>query len=505
MLVVSLSVFLPFLIFAVHSTVRRSSIVVIQIFDQKRFRKRDQGFLGLVRLGGEEVLAYSANGHGNTSLASSFFFSPSTLPGLISKDLTQSSSGAQVYGKLLFSFSLPHIGGSRIPSEQALTALPALQLPDTPSAALRPRMSTLSLRPESSPHNSHSSMSPFAPPEGPAPNRPRTSGDPTLSPLLQTSPPLRSRSSTPNGPGSSPVDSALTSIHRDELGPLPHGWERRFDANSRPYYVDHNTRSTTWHRPAPAPETASQHLPSPSRPPLHPPQPPSSSGVYVDVPLPEGWEERRTPEGRPYFVDHRTRSTTWNDPRSSQVTLTTASASVSANTNLGPLPSGWEMRLTSTSRVYFVDHNTRTTSWDDPRLPTNLDSNAPQYKRDYRRKVVYFRSQPSMRTKEGKCEIKLRRNRVLEDSFAAVMKLRGDDMKKRLVIRFEGEDGLDYGGVSRCDKWLIPGSLLTFPSGNGSSSFRMRSSIRRMGSSNIPHMTVTLSRSTGCRGLTLSI
>lgn len=23
---------------------------------------------------------------------------------------------------------------------------------------------------------------------------------------------------------------------------------------------------------------------------------------------------------------------------------------------LGPLPSGWEMRLTSTARVYFVDH-----------------------------------------------------------------------------------------------------------------------------------------------------
>ena len=48
-----------------HSTVRRSSSITIQIFDEKRFRKRDQGFLGLVRLGGEEVLAYSANGHGN--------------------------------------------------------------------------------------------------------------------------------------------------------------------------------------------------------------------------------------------------------------------------------------------------------------------------------------------------------------------------------------------------------------------------------------------------------
>ncbi|KAG9315721.1 hypothetical protein JVU11DRAFT_3368 [Chiua virens] len=420
-------------------TVRRSSSVVIQIFDQKRFRKRDQGFLGLIKLDGQEVLAYSANGHG-----------------LISRDLTQSSSGAQVYGKLLFSFSLPHTGGSRTRREQAPTSLPEPQLPAAASSsALHHRRSSPSLHPDSSPltprHPSMSSLSPHD--TTPTSARPRTSGDPSLSPVPQQQ--LRSRASTPSGLGTA-VDGALnsSSIYRDEIGSLPHGWERRFDAGGRPYYVDHNARSTTWHRPAPPPEFPLQRPPSTSsRPQSTQPQSSTSSGVYADVPLPEGWEERRTPEGRPYFVDHRLRSTTWNDPRSSQVTLAAASASATANANLGPLPSGWEMRLTSTGRVYFVDHNTRTTTWDDPRLPSNLDSNAPQYKRDYRRKVIYFRSQPSMRTKDGKCEFKLRRNRVLEDSFATVMKMRGDDMKKRLVVRFEGEDGLDYGGVSR--EWFF--------------------------------------------------
>jgi E3 ubiquitin-protein ligase NEDD4 len=121
-----------------------------------------------------------------------------------------------------------------------------------------------------------------------------------------------------------------------------------------------------------------------------------------------------------------------------------------ATANLGPLPSGWEMRLTSTGRVYFVDHNTKTTAWDDPRVPTNLDDSAPQYKRDYRRKVVYFRSQPKMRVLAGKCEIKIRRTRVLEDSYGAVMALSAEDLKRRLMVNFEGEDGLDYGGVGRC-------------------------------------------------------
>ncbi|KAL2134695.1 hypothetical protein VTI74DRAFT_11099 [Chaetomium olivicolor] len=45
---------------------------------------------------------------------------------------------------------------------------------------------------------------------------------------------------------------------------------------------------------------------------------------------------------------------------------------------LGPLPSGWkEMGLTNTAPVYFVDHNTKTTTWDDSRLRSSLDQNVP--------------------------------------------------------------------------------------------------------------------------------
>ena len=31
--------------------------------------------------------------------------------------------------------------------------------------------------------------------------------------------------------------------------PLPAGWERRVTPQNKPYYVDHNTRTTTWVRP----------------------------------------------------------------------------------------------------------------------------------------------------------------------------------------------------------------------------------------------------------------
>lgn len=97
-------------------------------------------------------------------------------------------------------------------------------------------------------------------------------------------------------------------------------------------------------------------------------------------PLPAGWEQRLTPEGRPYYVDHNTRSTTWVDPRRQQfVRMSDPRSSTNQVavhqqpvSQLGALPSGWEMRLTNTARVYFVDHNTKTTTWDGTFLITWL-------------------------------------------------------------------------------------------------------------------------------------
>ncbi|KAG8795329.1 hypothetical protein FRC16_010111 [Serendipita sp. 398] len=271
--------------------------------------------------------------------------------------------------------------------------------------------------------------------------------------------------------------------HSDEYGPLPPHWERRQDHLGRNYYVDHVNRTTTWHRPSfnqsvnnteqvaeqnmardrhnqrtlvddalaeggnatsASADTSTNRQSSTvaSPPPAGAAQPADGLGA-----LPAGWEERRTPEGRLYYVDHNTRATTWLDPRRGRGTA--ARVTGAPGQHLGPLPSGWEMRLTSTSRIYFVDHNTKTTTWDDPRLPSSLDANVPQYKRDFRRKLIYFRSQPAMRPLSGNVHIKVRRNYIFEDSYAEIMRQAPNDLKKRLMITFEGEPGLDYGGVSR--------------------------------------------------------
>ena len=47
-------------------------------------------------------------------------------------------------------------------------------------------------------------------------------------------------------------------------------------------------------------------------------------------------------------------------------------------------------------------------------------------------------------------EIPVRRNHIFEDSHRAIMSCKNKEhLKARLWVKFEGEVGLDYGGVSR--------------------------------------------------------
>jgi hypothetical protein len=44
----------------------------------------------------------------------------------------------------------------------------------------------------------------------------------------------------------------MTALEEDDIiknGNLPEGWEVLFDANGKRFFVDHNTRTTTWDDP----------------------------------------------------------------------------------------------------------------------------------------------------------------------------------------------------------------------------------------------------------------
>ena len=110
----------------------------------------------------------------------------------------------------------------------------------------------------------------------------------------------------------------------------------------------------------PASPTVAQLPPSPSR----------SSSSNTTSPLsspdelPSGWEQRLSHDGRTYYVDHATRTTTWERPVAK---LDSSPPSYEACVMQESLPPGWEARICPQSGgTYYVDHNTRQSTWVRP-------------------------------------------------------------------------------------------------------------------------------------------
>uniref|UniRef100_A0A1Q3EUN0 E3 ubiquitin-protein ligase n=1 Tax=Culex tarsalis TaxID=7177 RepID=A0A1Q3EUN0_CULTA len=214
-----------------------------------------------------------------------------------------------------------------------------------------------------------------------------------------------------------------------------------------------------------------------------PTSPPTAPGAPAADGLPAGWSMQSAANGRMFFIDHINRKTSWVDPRTGVASpipgmtlnnnhLASATAgggagagpgSVAAaggaaadgrshDDELGPLPEGWEERVHSDGRTFFIDHNTRTTQWDDPRLSNpKIAGQAVPYSRDYKQKYEYLKSQLKKPANvPNKIDIKIRRTSILEDSYRIINSVtKVDLLKTKLWVEFEGEAGLDYGGLAR--------------------------------------------------------
>ncbi|WZH43631.1 E3 ubiquitin ligase hula [Fusarium acuminatum] len=293
-------------------------ILAVQVFDQKKFKKKDQGFLGVINIRVGDVIPE---------------LSPDADDQMLTRDLKKSTDNLVVHGKLIINLSTnlsaPARGG------QASTARPSLGT--GPSNA------------------SNLSAPPPADRPGSSMSGPNGAGGSQVNLSHRPSSINSVSGASASGPGASaqPRQSTQLSPFEDAQGRLPAGWERREDNLGRTYYVDHNTRTTSWNRPTASGaqeqrndrEAATQverqrhqnrTLPEErtgsNSPTLHAQQPqpaasPATNGGAVmhtgatspgTGELPPGWEQRWTPEGRPYFVDHNTRTTTWVDPRRQQ-------------------------------------------------------------------------------------------------------------------------------------------------------------------------------------------
>ncbi|XP_054355834.1 NEDD4-like E3 ubiquitin-protein ligase WWP1 isoform X7 [Pongo pygmaeus] len=235
---------------------------------------------------------------------------------------------------------------------------------------------------------------------------------------------------------------------------LPSGWERRVDDRGRVYYVDHNTRTTTWQRPTMESVRNFEQWQSQRNQLQGAMQQFNQRYLYSASmlaaendpygPLPPGWEKRVDSTDRVYFVNHNTKTTQWEDPRTQGLQ------------NEEPLPEGWEIRYTREGVRYFVDHNTRTTTFKDPRNgKSSVTKGGPQiaYERSFRWKLAHFRYLCQSNALPSHVKINVSRQTLFEDSFQQIMALKPYDLRRRLYVIFRGEEGLDYGGLAR--EWFF--------------------------------------------------
>ncbi|XP_036890876.1 E3 ubiquitin-protein ligase NEDD4-like isoform X5 [Sturnira hondurensis] len=315
------------------------------------------------------------------------------------------------------------------------------------------------------------------------------------------------------------------SQHQEELPPppLPPGWEEKVDNLGRTYYVNHNNRTTQWHRPSlmdASPEADSnirqinqeaahrrfrsrRHIsedlePEPSEGgdnepwetiseemtvagdslSLALPPPPSSPGSRTS-PQELSEELSRRLQITPDSNGEQFGSLIQREPssrlRSCSVTEVVAEqahlppedprlkfpvhmrSKAPLNPNdLGPLPPGWEERIHVDGRTFYIDHNSKITQWEDPRLQNPaITGPAVPYSREFKQKYDYFRKKLKKPADiPNRFEMKLHRNNIFEESYRRIMSVkRPDVLKARLWIEFESEKGLDYGGVAR--EWFF--------------------------------------------------
>ncbi|PVH79886.1 hypothetical protein DL98DRAFT_394882, partial [Cadophora sp. DSE1049] len=62
------------------------------------------------------------------------------------------------------------------------------------------------------------------------------------------------------------------------------------------------------------------------------------------------WTSAYDPDGRIFYMNHITKTSSWDRPRSKPT----------------PLPSGWEERTTPDGKVYYYQLTSQLTTWERP-------------------------------------------------------------------------------------------------------------------------------------------
>ncbi|XP_063811602.1 protein WWC3 isoform X2 [Pseudophryne corroboree] len=136
-----------------------------------------------------------------------------------------------------------------------------------------------------------------------------------------------------------------------------------------------------------------------------------------ELPLPAGWEEARDYDGRVFYIDHNTRQTSWIDPRD-RITKPLTFADCVGN----ELPLGWEIVYDQQIGVYYMDHINQLTQIEDPR---------EQWRREQERMLKEYLvvAQEALNAKKEIYQIKQQRFELAQEEYQQLHELCEDDSR----------------------------------------------------------------------------
>jgi E3 ubiquitin-protein ligase NEDD4 len=196
-------------------SVTNNSVFTIQIFDQKKWKKEEnQGFLGLVNIPMSEV----------------FDIGDEEGDEILTMELKKGNNNSYVSGKIVVGITTRGADNNGLDIREANNAPAEFLTIERHSSRSRP----------SSRVGSRDEMNDNA------------------SSTVRKSSPSPDRRAAEGSSGTGRTSRQGTQSNDPEEDPLPSGynlmnliisWERRTDPQGRTYYVDHNTRTTSWNRP----------------------------------------------------------------------------------------------------------------------------------------------------------------------------------------------------------------------------------------------------------------
>ncbi|XP_008200710.1 transcriptional coactivator YAP1 isoform X2 [Tribolium castaneum] len=116
-----------------------------------------------------------------------------------------------------------------------------------------------------------------------------------------------------------------------------------------------------------------------------------ASKVEDNTPLPTGWEQARTPEGQLYYLNHITRTTTWEDPRKSLAAQAAAQQHQSAEQLLSSHQVSQAQAPNSTPPTHLQQRSPGTASVSGQSWPSgSLSQSSPAKQQQFRLQLLQF-------------------------------------------------------------------------------------------------------------------